>query len=121
MTSLEALMGERLGQACLHVPSARFGLLLALRHWFRPGDRVLIAPTNCETVLFAALAAGLTPVMAPVSARDGNIDAGRVDWTGLAGVLSLRAAARCVTETSCHDHSQSVSPGRSEAPSRLSR
>jgi hypothetical protein len=88
VTSLEALMGERLGQACLHVPSARFGLLLALRHWFRPGDRVLIAPTNCETVLFAALAAGLTPVMAPVSARDGNIDAGRVDWTGLAGVLT---------------------------------
>ncbi|MFI6707179.1 DegT/DnrJ/EryC1/StrS family aminotransferase [Nonomuraea sp. NPDC050478] len=87
-TELEARMGERLGQGCLHVPSARFGLLLALRHWFRPGDRVLIAPTNCETVLFVALAAGLTPVMAPVSARDGNIDVDRVDWSGLAGMLT---------------------------------
>lgn len=88
VTDLESAMGERLGQGCLHVPSARFGLLLALRHWFGPGDRVLIAPTNCETVLFIALAAGLTPVMAPVSPRDGNIDVPRVDWTGLAGVIT---------------------------------
>lgn len=88
VTDLESAMAERIGQDCLHVPSARFGLLLALRHWFAPGDRVLIAPTNCETVLFIALAAGLTPVMAPVSWRDGNIDVPRVDWTGLAGVLT---------------------------------
>ncbi|GGK52868.1 hypothetical protein Ppa06_06100 [Planomonospora parontospora subsp. parontospora] len=86
--TLESIMSERVGAACLHVPSARFGLYLALRHWFGAGDRVLIAPTNCETVLFIALAAGLRPVMAPVSADDGNIDPDLVDWTGLAGVLT---------------------------------
>ncbi|MBT2227271.1 DegT/DnrJ/EryC1/StrS family aminotransferase [Nonomuraea sp. NEAU-A123] len=88
MSALEDLMRHRIGQDCLHVPSARFGLLLALRHWFDPGDRVLIAPTNCETVLFIALAAGLEPVMAPVSWRDGNIDAPRVNWSGLSGVIT---------------------------------
>ncbi|GAA3156554.1 hypothetical protein GCM10010466_54280 [Planomonospora alba] len=86
--TLESIMSERVGVACLHVPSARFGLYLALRRFFGPGDRVLIAPTNCETVLFVALAAGLRPVMAPVRADDGNIDADLVDWTGLAGVLT---------------------------------
>ncbi|WP_219471748.1 DegT/DnrJ/EryC1/StrS family aminotransferase [Nonomuraea rhizosphaerae] len=88
MTPIEDLMRHRVGQDCLHVPSARFGLLLALRHWFAPGERVLVAPTNCETVLFTVMAAGLEPVMAPVSWHDGNIDAPLVDWTGLAGVLT---------------------------------
>ncbi|MEU7852563.1 DegT/DnrJ/EryC1/StrS family aminotransferase [Nonomuraea sp. NPDC049141] len=88
MSPLEDLMRHRIGQDCLHVPSARFGLLLALRHWFDPGDRVLIAPTTSETVLFIALAAGLEPVMAPVSWRDGNIDAPRVNWSGLSGVIT---------------------------------
>ncbi|MBE1558806.1 DegT/DnrJ/EryC1/StrS family aminotransferase [Nonomuraea africana] len=82
------MMRDRIGQDCVHVPSARLGLFLALRHWFRPGDRVLIAPTNCESVLFVALAAGLTPVMAPVSWRDGNLDVEAVDWSGVAGVLT---------------------------------
>ncbi|MEU4696434.1 DegT/DnrJ/EryC1/StrS family aminotransferase [Nonomuraea dietziae] len=81
-------MRDRIGQDCLHVPSARFGLLLALRHWFRPGERVLLAPTNCESVLFVVLAAGLTPVMAPVSWRDGNLDVEAVDWSGVSGVLT---------------------------------
>ncbi|MEV0345865.1 DegT/DnrJ/EryC1/StrS family aminotransferase [Nonomuraea sp. NPDC050680] len=88
MSPLEDLMRHRVGQGCLHVPSARFGLLLALRHWFDPGDRVLIAPTTSETVLFTVLAADLEPVMAPVSWRDGNIDAPRVNWSGLAGVIT---------------------------------
>lgn len=81
-------MAARLGRDCLHVPSARFGLLLALRHWFGRGERVLIAPTNCETVLFVVLAAGLEPVMAPVSWRDGNIAVPEIDWTGLSGVIT---------------------------------
>ncbi|MEU7828969.1 MULTISPECIES: DegT/DnrJ/EryC1/StrS family aminotransferase [unclassified Nonomuraea] len=88
MSPLEDLMRHRVGQDCLHVPSARFGLLLALRHWFDPGDRVLIAPTTSEAVLFMVLAADLEPVMAPVSWRDGNIDAPRVNWSGLAGVIT---------------------------------
>ncbi|WP_433243018.1 DegT/DnrJ/EryC1/StrS family aminotransferase [Streptosporangium sp. CA-135522] len=87
-STLESIMRERVGAECLHVPSARFGLYLALRHWFEAGDRVLMAPTNCETVLFVVLAAGLRPVMAPVSPLDGNIDLPRVDWSGLSGVLT---------------------------------
>ncbi|WP_326824810.1 DegT/DnrJ/EryC1/StrS family aminotransferase [Streptosporangium sp. NBC_01756] len=87
-STLESIMRDRVGAPCLHVPSARFGLYLALRHWFGAGDRVLISPTNCETVLFIALAAGLRPVMAPVSPLDGNIDLPRVDWSGLSGVLT---------------------------------
>ncbi|MFD1934365.1 MULTISPECIES: DegT/DnrJ/EryC1/StrS family aminotransferase [Nonomuraea] len=81
-------MRDRAGQDCLHVPSGRFALYLALRHWFKPGDSVLLAPTNCEIVLFMVLAAGLTPVLAPVSWRDGNIDVPAVDWTGVSGVLT---------------------------------
>ncbi|WP_283137691.1 DegT/DnrJ/EryC1/StrS family aminotransferase [Rhizohabitans arisaemae] len=85
---LSSIMAERIRRECLFVPSARIGLYLALRHRFSPGNRILIAPTNCETVLFTVLVAGLTPVMAPVSPRNGNIDVPRVDWTGLAGVVS---------------------------------
>ncbi|TDD17163.1 DegT/DnrJ/EryC1/StrS family aminotransferase [Nonomuraea diastatica] len=85
---LRAAMTRRLGQPCVHVPSARLGLYLALRHWTRPGDRILIAPTNCETVVFTALAAGLEPVMAPISIRDGNIDLARVDYRGIACVVT---------------------------------
>ncbi|MEU6719383.1 DegT/DnrJ/EryC1/StrS family aminotransferase [Nonomuraea sp. NPDC046802] len=86
--TVESAMSIRLGRQCLHVPSARLGLYLALRHWFSPGDRLLLAPTNCETVLFVILAAGLNPVMAPISTRDGNIDLAKVDWAGLSGVLT---------------------------------
>lgn len=77
---------RRIGRPCLYVPSARLGLYLALRGLVRPGTRVLMSPVNCETVLFAAVAAGLRPVMAPVSPADGMIDVGRVDWTGIGAV-----------------------------------
>jgi dTDP-4-amino-4,6-dideoxygalactose transaminase len=50
-----------------------------------------MSPLEDDTVFFGALAAGLRPVMAPVSTRDGNIRAEAVPdatWSSLAGVLT---------------------------------
>jgi hypothetical protein len=88
---LRALAEERTGRPCLTVPSGRLALYLALRHWFRPGDCLLMSPVNDDVVLFVVLAAGLRPVAAPVSPWTGNIDASAVPertWKRVAGVLT---------------------------------
>ncbi|WP_435839993.1 DegT/DnrJ/EryC1/StrS family aminotransferase [Streptomyces chilikensis] len=88
---LEEAMRGRLGRECLYVPSCRLGLYLALRHWCRPGGRVLMSPVNDDVILFVVLAAGLRPVQAPLSPFDGTIDVDSVEpevWRGLAGVLT---------------------------------
>ncbi|MFE5485899.1 DegT/DnrJ/EryC1/StrS family aminotransferase [Streptomyces sp. NPDC056527] len=85
-------MRDRLGgRECLHVPSCRFGLYLALRHWCRPGGRVLMSPVNDDVIFFVVLAAGLRPVQAPLDPRDGSIDTAAVPdsvWRGLSAVLT---------------------------------
>ncbi|MER5884724.1 DegT/DnrJ/EryC1/StrS family aminotransferase [Streptomyces sp. NPDC001941] len=84
-------MRGRLGRPCLYVPSARLGLYLALRHWCRPGGRVLMSPVNDDVILFVVLAAGLRPVQAPLDPRDGSLDAAAVPeetWQGLAAVVT---------------------------------
>jgi Acetyltransferase (GNAT) domain/DegT/DnrJ/EryC1/StrS aminotransferase family len=81
----------RTGRPCLFVPSGRLALYLALRTWLSPGERLLMSPVNDDVILFVVLAAGLRPVMAPVSAADGNIDPAAVPdttWSGLGGVLT---------------------------------
>src|SRR5207249_9095197 len=75
---IEARFREMTGRECLFVPSGRVALWLALRCWLRPGDRLLMSPVTDDVVFFTVLAAGLRPVMAPVSACDGNIDPGAV-------------------------------------------
>jgi hypothetical protein len=88
---LAAVLAERTGRPCLFVPSARFGLYLALRTWLSPGDRILMSPLDDDVILFVVLAAGLRPVMAPVSAADGNLDPVAVPdstWSSLGGVLT---------------------------------
>ncbi|MFE2038546.1 DegT/DnrJ/EryC1/StrS family aminotransferase [Streptomyces scopuliridis] len=90
-SALETLMRRRLGRECLYVPSCRLGLYVALRHWCRPGGRVLMSPVNDDVIFFVVLAAGLRPVQAPLSARDGSIDpAGLPEsgWRGLSAVLT---------------------------------
>ncbi|WP_455358953.1 DegT/DnrJ/EryC1/StrS family aminotransferase [Streptomyces sp. SYSU K21746] len=90
-TALEQLMRARLGRECLYVPSCRLGLYVALRHWCPPGGRVLMSPVNDDVIFFVVLAAGLRPVQAPLSARDGSIDAAAVPdevWGGLCAVLT---------------------------------
>ncbi|PZG28338.1 hypothetical protein C1I98_32890 [Spongiactinospora gelatinilytica] len=86
--STERPTERRIGRRCLYMPSARLGLYLALRGLVPPGTRVLMSPVNCETVMFAAVAAGLRPVMAPVSPADGTIDVGRIDWDGIGAVVA---------------------------------
>lgn len=88
---LEGVMRQRLGRECLYVPSCRLGLYVALRHWCKPGGRVLMSPVNDDVIMFVVLAAGLRPVQAPLSARDGSIDLAAVpesDWRGLSAVLT---------------------------------
>ncbi|MFE5940342.1 DegT/DnrJ/EryC1/StrS family aminotransferase [Streptomyces sp. NPDC056470] len=85
------MRGRLGGRECLHVPSCRFGLYLALRHWCRPGGRVLMSPVNDDVIFFVVLAAGLRPVQAPLDPRDGSIDPAAVPeslWSGLSAVLT---------------------------------
>ena len=88
---LRAAAEERTGCPCLVVRSGRLALYLALCHWFRPGDRLLMSPITDDVVLFVVLAAGLRPVAAPVSPWTGNIDVAAVPdhtWTNVAGVMT---------------------------------
>ncbi|MGN9784060.1 DegT/DnrJ/EryC1/StrS family aminotransferase [Nonomuraea sp. ZG12] len=82
------LIAERTGRHCLLLPSNRLGLYLALRHWCTPGQRLLMSPISADEILFLVLAAGLRPVIAPLSARDGNIDAAQVDLSTVDAVLT---------------------------------
>ena len=88
---IEALMSARLGRPCLFLPSGRLALYLALRTLLSPGDRILMSPVNDDVIFFTVLAAGLRPVIAPVSVKDGNIAPDLVEeqvWTSVAGVLT---------------------------------
>ncbi|GAA2267580.1 hypothetical protein GCM10010149_05260 [Nonomuraea roseoviolacea subsp. roseoviolacea] len=81
-------LAERTGRHCLVLPSNRLGLYLALRHWCVPGQRLLMSPVSADEILFLVIAAGLRPVMAPLSPRDGNIDVARVDLSTVDAVLT---------------------------------
>ncbi|WP_167738667.1 DegT/DnrJ/EryC1/StrS family aminotransferase, partial [Streptomyces prasinopilosus] len=88
---LEDAVRDRLGRECVYVPSCRFGLFVALRHWCPPGGRVLMSPVNDDVVLFVVLAAGLRPVQAPLHPFDASIDADAVPdetWGSLSAVLT---------------------------------
>ncbi|KQX57792.1 hypothetical protein ASE09_22660 [Streptomyces sp. Root66D1] len=85
------MRGRLGGRECLYVPSCRFGLYLALRHWCRPGGRVLMSPVNDDVIFFVVLAAGLRPVQAPLDPRDGSVDVSAVPeavWRDLSAVLT---------------------------------
>jgi hypothetical protein len=88
---LEETMRGRLGRECVYVPSCRFGLFVALRHWCPPGGRVLMSPVNDDVIFFVVLAAGLRPVQAPLNPFDGTIDIDAVPeetWGSLSAVLT---------------------------------
>jgi DegT/DnrJ/EryC1/StrS aminotransferase family len=88
---LERLLEERTGRECVYVPSGRFGIYIALVSSLSRGDRILMSPVNDDVVLFTVLAAGLRPVMAPLSSEDGNIDPRAVPketWRSIHGVLT---------------------------------
>jgi dTDP-4-amino-4,6-dideoxygalactose transaminase len=88
---IEELVAARIGRPCLFCPSGRVALYLALRRWLSPGDRILMSPVTDDVIFFTVLAAGLRPVMAPVSPDDGNIEPTGLDesaWSALDGVLT---------------------------------
>jgi dTDP-4-amino-4,6-dideoxygalactose transaminase len=88
---IEAVMTARLDRPCLFLPSGRLALYVALQAWLRPANRILMSVTD-DVIFFSVLVvAGLRPVMAPVSAEDGNIEPGLVQdrvWASLDGVLT---------------------------------
>ncbi|MFH9015909.1 DegT/DnrJ/EryC1/StrS family aminotransferase [Streptomyces sp. NPDC017943] len=88
---LEDTMRTRLGRECVYVPSCRFGLYVALRHWCPPGGRVLMSPVNDDVIFFVVLAAGLRPVQAPLNPFDASIDVDAVPdevWGSVSAVLT---------------------------------
>jgi len=90
-SEIEAVLRDRMGRECLLTPSGRVALWLALRTWMSPGDRLLMSPCTDDVVLFVAMAAGLRPVMAPLSACDGNIEPSAIPeatWSRVQGVLT---------------------------------
>ena len=89
---IETALSARTGRDCLFTPSGRLALHLAFRALLSPGDRILMSPLEDDAVFFGALAAGLRPVMAPVSVSDGNIDPDAVPeatWSSVAAVLTM--------------------------------
>ncbi len=86
--SPEGLVAAQTGRHCLALPSNRLGLYLALRHWCLPGQRLLMSPISADEILFLVLAAGLRPVIAPLSPEDGNIDVDAVDLGLVDAVLT---------------------------------
>jgi dTDP-4-amino-4,6-dideoxygalactose transaminase len=88
---IEEVMAARLGRPCLFFPSGRLALYVALRTWLSPRERILMSPITDDVIFFVVLAAGLKPVMAPVSSDDGNMDPALVpdeEWARLRGVLT---------------------------------
>ncbi|MFF4985076.1 DegT/DnrJ/EryC1/StrS family aminotransferase [Streptomyces sp. NPDC001046] len=84
-------MRTRLGRECVYVPSCRFGLYVALRHWCPPGGRVLMSPVDDDVIFFVVLAAGLRPVQAPLNPFDATIDVDAVPdevWGSVSAVLT---------------------------------
>src|SRR3954454_11059569 len=88
---IEAALRERTGRDCLYVTSARLGLYVVFVTALSPGGRVLMSPLTDDVVLFTVLAAGLRPVIAPVSSDDGNIAPELVStetWASVDAVLT---------------------------------
>jgi DegT/DnrJ/EryC1/StrS aminotransferase family len=89
--NIEVTLEARTGRQCVFMPSGRFAIHLAFQLLLTPGDRILMSPLEDDTVFFGALAAGLQPVMAPVSTDDGNMRIDAIDdvtWSTISAVLT---------------------------------
>ncbi|GAA3827170.1 hypothetical protein GCM10022226_55090 [Sphaerisporangium flaviroseum] len=116
--SPEKLLAARTGRESVCLPSNRLGLYLALRRWCTPGQRLLMSPISADEIVFLVLAAGLIPVMAPISVLDGNIEMARVLLGAFDAVLTtnlyglpddvLRMAGMVVIEDAAHAAETSV-------------
>lgn len=96
-------------------------------HRLPPSSRVLLSPVTCDQVVYALLAAGMTPVFGPVNPATGNLDSREVreeHWSSLDAVLTtnlygvpddmefLRLAAEAhdivLIEDACHAFDSSL-------------
>ena len=80
---------ERYHPHALLVPNGRFGLYAAARELLRPGDRVIVSPVTCRTVIQALLAAGVCPVLVDIEPETGNIDASKLSASLLESVRAI--------------------------------
>ena len=88
---IETMLKDRTGRECVFMPSGRFAAHLAFLLLLSRGDRILMSPLEDDTVFFGALAAGLRPVMAPVSLDNGNLRIDAIDdatWSSISAVLT---------------------------------
>jgi len=83
------------------LPSARFGLYATAKELLSVGDRVIISPITCRTVIQALLAAGVTPVFVDVEPATGNIDIRRLPD-------SLLNTARAIVTTNLYGNPDSA-------------
>ena len=73
------------------MPSRRFTIHLASRLRSRPAIESSCPRLRTDTAFFGAIAAGLWPVMAPVSIHDGNMRVDAIDdvtWSTISAVLT---------------------------------
>jgi hypothetical protein len=88
---IEEFFRIRYDREAIFLPSGRMALYIAFREWLSPGDRVMISSVTCDVVFFAALAAGLVPVIGPVDPRTGNLDPEAVEesvWPDVRALLT---------------------------------
>jgi hypothetical protein len=91
VSNIESVIRDYCGRECLLLPSGRMALYLAFRKLLKPGDRLLMSPVNDDVIFFTVLAAGLQPVMAPVTRWDGNIDVDAIPeavWSSIDAVMT---------------------------------
>lgn len=91
ISNIESVIRDYCGRECLLLPSGRMALYLAFRKFLKPGDSLLMSPVSDDGVFFTVLAAGLRPVMAPVTRWDGNIDVAAIPETVWSGVDAVMA------------------------------
>ncbi|HTT20939.1 MAG TPA: DegT/DnrJ/EryC1/StrS family aminotransferase [Candidatus Sulfotelmatobacter sp.] len=82
-------------------PSARFGVYATAKALLSPGDRVLISPITCHTVIDALLRAGVVPMFANIDLASGNIDVGRLSRNEL-------GQARAIVTTNLYGNPDAV-------------
>ncbi len=70
-------------------PSGRFGLYAVAKELLSPGDRVIVSPITCRTVIGALLAARVTPVFVDIEPNTGNIDHSKLSSTLLKSVRAI--------------------------------
>ncbi len=89
---VENIMAGYVGGECVFVPSGRMALYLALKVWLPAGAKVLMSPIDDDVIFFTVIAAGMRPVMAPISDKTGNMDIDAIleeTWQMLDAVMTM--------------------------------